>query len=225
VLSGGIVLSSDRVPRDIIDTYLEQLLSLQYKASDWISHPGTKGSLREKFLWQIIKGEFPSLLLENGDVEQKRGSHRQLDLIWIKSTARVGQLSYYDIEDCKLIVEIKSVAKKSEMDALNQSLSIYRAMQNVCPNLQVGMFCYSTNAQKKTVLSKLGFDYDVELDAYSGYNNDTDIYPHVNFLFSLDLNDAEPRPYFVFRDNNGGNVLMQESPAITHFLRLFQQEI
>lgn len=79
-------MSMDRIPRDIIDTYLERLLSLQHQASDWISHP----ILREKFLWQIIKGEFPSLLLENGVVEQKRGSHRQLDLIWLKPTDRAG---------------------------------------------------------------------------------------------------------------------------------------
>jgi len=218
-------LSSYEVPRSIIDTYLEQLLALQHQASDFISHPGTKGDLREKFLCQIIKAEFPALILATGVVEQKQGSHRQLDLIWLKPTARVGQLSCYDIADCRLIIEIKSTAKKSEMDALDESARLYKTLGNACPNLQIGMFCYSTEAKKKTVLSKFGFTYDGDLDAYNGYNCTLNIYPNVHFIFSLDLKGEEPRPYFVYRDNNGENVLMQESPAITHFLRLFQQEV
>lgn len=111
------------------------------------------------------------------------------------------------------------------MDALNESARIYTALVNVYPNLQVSMFCYSIEALKKTVLVKLGYIYDADLDAYSGYDRAKDIYPHIKFFFSLDFNHEAPRPYFVYRDNNEKNVLIQESPAITHFLRLFQQEI
>jgi len=221
-------LSNDSEVRKEIDLYLERLLTLQYQASSYVSHPNTKGDLRENFLKQTIEGEFPLLRLEKGVVEKKRGSQKQLDLIWLKPNARVGLFHCYDIADCRLIIEIKSTAKKNDMEALNKIAGTYKTMEHTLPNLKVGMFCYSTNVQKKTFLHKLGFDYDSEIDAYSGYSKD--IYPQIDFFFSLDIHDDEStgdeqKPYFVYRDNNKSNVLILESPAITKFLNLFKQEL
>lgn len=207
-------------PRKEIDIYLEKLLALQYEASAWISHKPTKGTLREKFLIQVISGEFPWLgeYLKSGVVEQKCGSHRQLDMIWLKIEGRVGQLSYYDLSDCKVITEIKSKATATEIKQLEESASCYKGISPI----KVGMFCYSTQAKRETILKKFGFTYDNELDAFSGYDGSNDIYENIDFLFSLDIDAYVPRPYFVIKDASGENSLFLDSPVITHYLNLFR---
>ncbi|MCL2638322.1 MAG: hypothetical protein FWD48_08110 [Oscillospiraceae bacterium] len=207
--------------RSINDIYLEKLLTLQYEASDFITHNLTKGTLREKFLIQVIVGEFPRLkdYLQSGVVEQKRGNHRQLDMIWLKQEGRVGQTSYYDLQDCEYITEIKSKATASEIKKLEESAVCYKA---ICP-IKVGMFCYATEANQKTVLKKFGFLHDRDIEAFSAYDESKDICKNIDFFFSLDINAEDSRPYFVMRDSLGKNSLFLNSPVITHYLNLFRQ--
>ena len=52
--------------RNEIDLYIQELLSLQFKASKNISHNLTKGELREKFVKQVVLSQYPNLSLESG---------------------------------------------------------------------------------------------------------------------------------------------------------------
>jgi hypothetical protein len=209
-------------PRKETDTYLEKLLALQHEASAWISHKPTKGELREKFLIQVILNEFPKLKrqLERGVVEEKVGSHRQNDIIWIKSTGRVGQLAFFDLADCNMIIEVKSIATASDMRKLEESSSLYKDARQ----LKTGIFCYSTDASRETVIKKFGFQYDKELDLFSAYNPNKDLFPSVDFIFSLDIAPKESKPYFIIKGNDKTNTLFLESPVITYFLNLFRGE-
>jgi len=49
--------------RKDIDLYLQKLLALQFKASSNISHKPTKGSVREKFIKQVVKAKSRMLRL------------------------------------------------------------------------------------------------------------------------------------------------------------------
>ena len=52
--------------RTQIDTYLQDMLIMQFHVSNRIDHKPTKGELREKFIHRMILEQFPNLKLESG---------------------------------------------------------------------------------------------------------------------------------------------------------------
>lgn len=206
-----------------IDTYLQKLLEMQFYVSDQINHKPTKGQLREKFIHQMVIEQFPNLILKSGILNSEGWQSTQADFLWLKDNARIGTLDSYDLNDCKLFMEIKSCAIASELRAIEHTGEILKEKYSAENTIRVGMFCYSTKAKEQTVLKKIGFSYDREIEGYSVYQPNLDEMKHVNFLYSLNINDDDSsNPYFVVRDYLGNCTLYQNNPVIQYFFNFFK---
>lgn len=207
------------VPREEIDAYLESLLILQYNASDFIKHKLTKGELREDFIKQVLEKEYGHLTIVNGTLIQDRWQSSQADFIHLKTDARIGSFRTFEINDCKLFMEIKSDAKKSEFVALNSTAIDIKSR---CKSIKVGMLCYTTNAKPHTVLKSFGFKFDKEIEGYNSYDESIDLYPNIDFMYSLNVSEDNLSPYFIMRDMWGKNNLYIKPPVINNFFNLFR---
>lgn len=207
--------------REEIDTYLERLLLLQYEASDFIKHKLTKGELREKFLMNMVRDEFPNILLGNGILTKGKWQSSQGDFLHLSQNGRIGSLNSYDAIDCKMFMEIKSKAKKREFDLLEQHALEIKAQNS---SIKVGMFCYSTSAKELTVLKNQGFKYDKTILAYDMYDGKHDQCPNIDFLYCLNYNDeGDSLSYFVYRESTGNKLLFKDSPVINYFFNMLRQ--
>lgn len=214
-----------------INAYLQNLLSAQYDVSKDISHALTKGELREKFMKRLINDQFPNHLLKRGIIVCDEWQSPQTDLIWLRNNARAGDLNIYNIHSVNLIMEVKSNLAASELSDLNENAGVLKGHCAENENIRVGMFCYSSQAHKETVIKKFGFSYDRTLQSFNEYNQRLDLFPNIDFLLSLDIyNDNEP--YFIIRGNarqdEGDdhpirkNLLYLQNPVIDKFLLMFQ---
>lgn len=211
--------------REEIDLYLQDILKMQYMVSDDISHRLTKGELREKFIRRLVQDEFPNLLLKSGILCADAWQSTQGDFLWLKDGARVGNLDLYDLDDCRMFMEIKSSATAAELRAIDETASNLKQRYTSEPPIKVGMFCYSTSANEKTVLRKLGFTYDRDIEGYNAYDQSKDSMRNVDFLFSLNISDEPDEsmfPYLVVRDYSGSCVLYKDNPVIRYFLNYFR---
>lgn len=207
-----------------VDTYLQKLLELQYRVSEPITHKPTKGDLRENFIHRMVLEQFPNLILKKGILCSKDWQSTQADFLWLKDNARIGNLNMYDLNDCKLFMEIKSCATAAELQAIENTAEMLKARCSDERFIHIGMLCYSTTAKEQTILKKLGFWYDKEIQGYSSYRPNLDKMKHVDFLYSLNIqkDDSLATPYFVIRDYWGSCTLYKDNPVIQYFLRLFK---
>lgn len=206
-----------------IDTYLQKLLELQFQVSEPITHKPTKGKLRENFIHQMVLEQFPKLNLKSGYLYSKDWQSTQADFLWLKDTARNGLLDNYELSDCYLFMEIKSCATAAELKAIENTGALLKEKCSGKSSMLIGMFCYSTKAQEQTVLKKIGFQYDKEIQGYSSYKADLDIMKHVDFLYSLNISDDDSAvPYFVIRDYWGSCTLYKNNPVIQYFFNIFR---
>ena len=192
--------------REEIDLYLQDILKMQHMVSDNISHRLTKGELREKFIRRLVQDEFPTLLLKSGILCADTWQSTQGDLLWLKDGARVGNLNLYDLNDCRMFMEIKSSATAAELRSINETANNLKQHYTGESLIIVGMFCYGTSASEKTVLRKFGFTYDREIEGYNAYDQAKDRMRNVDFLFSLNISDGRDEstlPYLVVRDYSG----------------------
>ena len=207
--------------REEIDRYLEKLLLLQYEASDFIEHNVTKGELREKFLMNIVKEEFPNILLGNGILTKEKWQSSQGDFLHLNRTSRMGPLHTYDAIDCKMFMEIKSKATKNEFDLLEKHALEIKDKNNT---IKVGMFCYSTKAKERSVLKNQGFNFDKNILAYDIHDKKQDQCPNIDFTYCLNGNEENDNfSYFIFREANGNKLLFQDSPVIKRFLNMLRE--
>lgn len=193
--------------------------------SDNISHRLTKGELREKFIRRLVQDEFPSLMLKSGILCSDTWQSTQGDFLWLKDGARVGNLNLYDLDDCRMFMEIKSSATAAELRAIDETASNLKQRYAGESPIKVGMFCYSTSANEKTVLRKFGFTYDREIEGYNAYGQSKDTMRNVDFLFSLNISDNQDEltsPYLVVRDYSGSCILYKDNPVIRYFLNYFR---
>lgn len=209
--------------RDQIDTYLQDMLKMQFQVSDAINHKLTKGQLREKFIHQMTLDQFPNLILRSGILCLGNWQSTQGDFVWLKDNARIGNTGIYDLNDCRMFMEIKSCATASELRSIETTAITLKDKHSGEISIRVGMFCYSTTAKEKTVLKKFGFSYDSELKSYSVHQSDMDQMKHIDFLYCLNICDDEgSSPYFVVRDCMGDCTLYQNNPVIQYFFNFFR---
>lgn len=209
------------------DEYLEKLLLLQFEASKLFNHKPTKGEIREEFIKQIIISQFEGVKLYKGAIVSTNYQSSQIDLIAVKQqssprTRKLGNNTLIDIKDAKLIVEVKSIAKTSELNNLD-ILSRQIKELNDYKNTKIGMFMYDYEIKKENMLKKFGFSYDSEIDSYS---NDTSIeYPNIDFIVSLDSNSNSSyisKSFFLIKDSFSNRyVLYIVPPTSKHFFNLF----
>lgn len=206
-----------------IDTYLQEMLRMQFQVSNQINHKLTKGQLRERFIQKMVLEQFPNLILKSGILCLEHWQSTQGDFLWLKDNARIGNLGIYNLNDCKMFMEIKSCATARELWAIE---STGRMLKEKCSSenpMRVGMFCYSTDATEQTVLKKMGFLYDRELESYGTYQSNLDEMKHVDFLYCLNINtDNFSTPYFVVRDYMENCTLYQNNPVIRYFFNFFR---
>ena len=206
------------------DTYLQELLALQYRVSEPITHKPTKGQLREDFIHRMVLDQFPELVLRKGILCSQGWQSTQADFLWLRDKARIGNLNIYDLNDCKLFMEIKSCATATELQAIEDTAALLKAKCSNESSIRIGMFCYSTTAKEQTVLKKLGFLYDKEIQGYSTYQAQLDKMKHVDFLYSLNIqkDDSPTNPYFAIRDYWGNCTLYENNPVIQYFFNFFK---
>lgn len=194
-----------------------------------LAHPrtyliGPLKELREEFLKQIVTQEFREVRIYKGILISDDWQSTEGDFLWLKSGARSSNMKIYELNDCRMFMEIKSHTTATELKAINSVAYNMKQRYNGNGELLVGMFCYSTAATEKTILKKFGFKYDKDLMAYSTYNNHLDIMENVDFLFSLNITeDGLSSPYFITRDISKECVLYQGGPVIRHFFNYFSQ--
>ena len=211
--------------RDEVDLYLQDVLKMQYLVSNNISHRLTKGELREKFIRRVVQDEFPNLLLKSGILCEGTWQSTQGDFLWLRDGARIGNLNLYDLEDCLMFMEIKSQATAKELKAINDTAKNLKQRYTGDSPIKVGMFCYGTVANEKTILRKFGFTYDKEIDGYNAYAKSKDIMPNVDFIFSLNIVDDLDEltsAYLVARDFSGNCSLYKDNPVIRYFFNYFR---
>lgn len=211
--------------RDEVDLYIQEVLKMQYMVSNNISHRLTKGELREKFIRRVVQDEFPNLLLKSGILCEGTWQSTQGDFLWLRDDARIGNLDLYDLKDCLMFMEIKSQATAKELRAINDTAKNLKQRYTGDFPIKVGMFCYGTVANAKTILRKFGFTYDKEIDGYNAYAKSKDVMPNVDFIFSLNIVDDPDEltsAYLVARDFSGNCSLYIDNPVIRYFFNYFR---
>jgi len=210
------------------DEYLEKLLLLQFDASQIFEHNATKGSVREGFIKQIINSLFANIKLYRGFVVCDEFQSSQLDIIAVSSNSNpkirpLGSDILIDIEDVKIIVEVKSKAKTSELLALNLLAENLKRLDGYI-DTKIGMFMYDYEIKKKTMLKKFGFRYDSDLDSYL---DELEVeYKNIDFIISLDPStnsNALDKSFFLIRDITTNRfVLYKKPPMSKYFFDLFK---
>ena len=211
--------------RDEVDLYIQEVLKMQYMVSNNISHRLTKGELRENFIRRVVQDEFPNLLLKSGILCEGTWQSTQGDFLWLRDGARIGNLDLYDLKDCLMFMEIKSQATAKELRAINDTAKNLKQRYTGDFPIKVGMFCYGTVANAKTILRKFGFTYDKEIDGYNAYAKSKDVMPNVDFIFSLNIVDDPDEltsAYLVARDFSGNCNLYIDNPVIRYFFNYFR---
>ena len=211
--------------RDEVDLYIQEVLKMQYMVSNNISHRLTKGELREKFIRRVVQDEFPNLLLKSGILCEGTWQSTEGDFLWLRDGARIGNLDLYDLKDCLMFMEIKSQATAKELRAINDTAKNLKQRYTGDFPIKVGMFCYGTVANAKTILRKFGFTYDKEIDGYNAYAKSKDVMPNVDFIFSLNIVDDPDEltsAYLVARDFSGNCNLYIDNPVIRYFFNYFR---
>lgn len=218
------------------DRYYEKLLALQYEASSFISHNPTKGELREEFIRRVLVDEFVHLkdYLRRGIIQQKPNEHRQHDLVWLSEGAR-GGMGMFDVRDCKLIIEVKSTVKTSDIIAFDALSRYYKESCVSRKGLRTGLFCYASQTSKENVLEQFGCQFIPDEDDNYDANEDDPIYfperdavRSIDFIYCLNVDDEYVNPYFII--NNaviGGDMtrarsLFHKGTVITYFMNEFR---
>lgn len=209
------------------DEYLEKLLLLQYEASNIFSHKLTKGEVREDFIKQIIRSQYESARLFKGAILSGDYQSSQIDIISVSQSLNprirsLGNDSLIDIKDAKLIVEIKSVAKTSELNKLNKLAEEIKALDDY-QDTKIGMFMYDYEIKKENMLKKFGYKYDSEIDSFI---DDAPItFANIDFVVSLDPNSDSSgsiKSFFLIKDSNTCRyILFLVPPTSKHFIELF----
>lgn len=209
------------------DEYLEKLLLLQYEASNIFSHRLTKGEVREDFIKQIIRSQYESARLYKGAIFSGDYQSSQIDIISVSQSLNprirsLGNDSLIDIKDAKLIVEIKSVAKTSELNELNKLAEEIKALDDY-QDTKIGMFMYDYKIKKENMLKKFGYKYDTEIDSFIDDGSIT--FPNIDFVASLDPNSdssGSSKSFFLIKDANTSRYILFLVPPISkHFIELF----
>jgi hypothetical protein len=210
---------------DKYDEYIENLLVAQYDVSDIIEHYLTKGEVREDFLKTQVKEQFQDITLHKGLICHSENNYQssQIDIIVTNRSARCRQLgthSLIDLNDVKLVIEVKSCAKTSDFRDLN---SLAKRIKSLIPNLQprVGIFCYDYQIQKKNLLRKFGYKYDSEIESFYRVDSDIPEFNNIDFVLSLDVLKSD-KDFFLVKDISGTFTLFDEKPTSKYFFNMFK---
>lgn len=208
--------------REQIDLYYQNLLVLQFQASDDISHNPTKGTMREEFIKGMIESNFPNIKLGKGILTKASWESTQIDLFKIKPNARIDKIggqNITELDDCMLIMEIKSDATSDDIIAFND---ISKTIKSFIPEILCGMFCYNISLKSENLLKRFGFKYEKPpLDFYIPGKNPI-VYSNIDFIFTLEAKKESESPYLVVKDIERKYTVVKNNPVIKNFLNIFK---
>lgn len=216
---------------DEFDFYIEKLLILQFTASEIIKHNLTKGEVREDFVKEQVGKQFEDILYHKGFIccDDSEYQSSQLDIIVTKKDARsrnYGGHSLIEIEDAKMVIEVKSSAKTNDLrklDALAEKLKDLKKDANI----KVGLFCYSYELKEKNLLKKFGYKYDEDIDSYNFDKSINREFNNIDFVLALDKDkeySEENKDFFIIKDTYSNSfVLYKDEPVSKYFFRLFKK--
>lgn len=212
---------------EIYNEYLEKLLLLQFEASKIFIHKLTKGEVREEFIKQIIKSQYDGIKLYRGSIVCGDYQSSQIDIIAVNPQmnpriATLGSNSLINIKDAKIIIEVKSKAKTSELRDLNRLAEVIKGLAEY-NDTKIGVFMYDYEISKTNMLKKLGYKYDSDLDTY--IDEAPIVYPNIDFLISLDPNQNHglvDKSFFLIKDVFTNRFLLYKKPPMSkYFFDLF----
>ncbi|GAB1402222.1 hypothetical protein MASR1M68_11330 [Elusimicrobiota bacterium] len=206
-----------------INLYFQRLLKLQFDLSKDITHQLTKGEIRENFIKNIIKSDFPALNITRGILHKGKWQSKQADFILLSPSANMGTINLYNLDDALMFMEIKSCAKSSEFKKLNKTAQNIKSRCLEGHKILVGIFCYSTKLQQQTVCKNFGLNYDNEIKGYDKYNKNLDKYKNIDFCLCLNCKDEDDTVYYIMRDISKNCTLYIKNPVIEFFLNNFKK--
>jgi len=177
--------------KDVLYQYYEDLLCAQYDVSDTIvkQHQLAKGTIREDFLKEWILKLNQSFKISKGFLHNNHNNDQsgECDLIFYPNTVTahpLGQQTFINVDDCPLIIEVKSNATGTDLKKTNQNFNIIKQLS---PNHQpiCGLFCYNVALEKNKILKRFGFSYDDDLDAWTQMENSPLYYSSIDFMMHL----------------------------------------
>lgn len=203
---------------DEIELYHEKVLQMQYNVSECITHPLTKGEIREDFIKKVIRENIQSVITLKGIVVSNGFQSSQIDLIIPRRNAilnPLGEQNIINVNDVKNIFEIKSNLRMEHIKKFNQTLKV---LKNANPNIKGGIICYKIECLEKYILKYFGYYYDTELESFQkSKDNITYQYPDIDYIISFD----EEKEFILSKDILGDFVLNKKIPIFNNFLMIF----
>lgn len=205
-------------------SYLDDLLRLQSDAAERHNHKGVLGAVREDFVIQVLNDRIDDIKIHTGEVTTEAGDQGQNDVI-IRHRGRLnpelgGQVRIAAL-DCAGIIEIKSNAKATEITDFDQKAA---AIKIDNPDAICGMVCYKIRNRKQTILKRLGFDFDQDIDGFLKSENEEHEYNHLDFILCLDEAEEETgdkeykKAFFIKKGSDGEYELFIDPPYMQYFL-------
>lgn len=171
---------------DYLFSYLDDLLRLQSEAAERHNHMGVLGAVRENFVVQILSERVDEIKIHTGEVTCATGDLGQHDII-IRQRGTVntelGGQTRLSATDCAGLIEIKSNAKGTEITTFDAKATLVKADN---PNAVCGMVCYKLNCRKDTILNRIGFFYDKDIDGFIKGEPLSPAYSNLDFILCLD---------------------------------------
>lgn len=212
---------------DVFAQYYENLLRAQYRVSEIIEQPLPRGTIREDFLRELVLKRRDSLRGKKGFVTHDSNQSGECDLIFYDQNSPktpLGEQIAIEPCHCKLVLEVKSNATKSDFIKTNNNFEQIKSLDLEHPP-KCGLFCYNTDSQKETVLKQFGYIYDEDLESWEFDSSLKTKYPNIDFVINIaSINDDEDfndQRFFLIKDELSGTfTLSLEYPIIKNFFAI-----
>ncbi len=205
-------------------SYLDDLLRLQSDAAERHNHNGVLGAVREEFVIQVLGGRIDDIKLHKGEVVASYGDMGQHDVIVRRrgtlNTEHGGHVRI-DACDCAGVIEVKSNAKAAEITSFDKKTGHIKADS---PDAICGMVCYKLYNKKATILKRMGFVFDRDLEGFIPAENISLQYENIDFILCLDSEIEEcsgseyHKSFFIKKGFNRQYELFLDPPYMKYFL-------
>lgn len=213
------------------DEYIEEMLHAQYSVSEIFEHRLTRGEIREDFIKEQIKKQYPNIEYHKGIIVDSEGVKQsgQLDIIITKESSRLRKLgdhSIVNINECRMVMEVKSNAKGSDFTKFNDTAKEIKDMERSNDKPLCGIICYNIDMTCINLLNRFGYKYDCDIEAYNYDEPEKKVYNYIDFILCLDSNIDEKinegKKFFIIRDRYADTyTLFRDTPVSKYFFRLF----
>lgn len=205
-------------------SYLDDLLRRQSETAEMHNHKGVLGTIRENFVIQVLKDSVDEIKLHTGEVTCAAGDLGQNDIIIRRrgtlNTSLGGQIRLAATE-CAGVIEIKSNAQGSEITAFENKATSIKADN---PNAICGVVTYKLHCKKETILKRMGYCFDGDIEAFQATSSSVREYNNLDFIFCLDEEYEEKgsfsykKAFFIKKGLSGDYDLFLDPPYMEYFL-------